>query len=147
MSSTCQTPSVRSRQYLSGPQIFWLVLSKQGVIGGSFWDILVQLPFPCTTFFIGSVVAGDEANSLWMSFIPLNKPRGTPFTSMTGQEQVFPLIGNQLVIGPHYYSVLRFKQPSNLVYFHMGSENGHLSRYSIGCLVDRDLQISGGLYF
>lgn len=144
----CQTPFIRSRQYLSGPTIFWAVVDKTGVIGGNFWDIPVQLPFPCNTFFIGSIRSGDEANSLWMSFMPTNKPRGALFTAMTGQEQVFPLNGSQLILAaPHTYCVLRFKDVQNTVYFHMGSENGALSRYSVACAQGFDINIRGGLYF
>lgn len=145
--STCPPP-IRSRQYLSGPTIFWALVSKLGVVGGNYWDIPISLPFPCNTFFIGSIKEGDEANSLYMSFMPTNKPRGTSFATLTGQEQIFPLNPAQLLLSaPHYYGVLKFKEASNLVYFHMGQENGELSQYSIGCVVGTDFDIKGGLYF
>lgn len=137
----------RSRTYLSGPEIFWLIVDKVGVVGGSFWDIPFQLPFPCNTFFIGAIKTGDEANSIMMSFILQNKPRGFSFSNLTGTEQLFPMTSSNLAIGPHLYSVLTFKEPSQLVYFNIGSENGNLSRYSIGCVGSTGFKIKGGLYF
>jgi len=148
VSTLCQTPGIRSRQYLSGPTWYWLVVDKVGVIGGNFWDILFNLPAPCNVFTIGSIRSGDEANSLWMSLVPTNKPRGALFTAMSGQEQIFPLNGSQLILAaPHTYTVLKFKETVNQVYFHMGSENGALSRYSVMCANDDRFKLTGGLYF
>jgi hypothetical protein len=144
-----QTPSLRSRQYLGGPVVFWLTIDLIGVLGGNFWDIQENLPFPCNCFFVGSVHSGDEANSLYFSFIPTNKPRGFSFGAFNGNEQIFQLVGSQVMGGPHYYGVFRFKDPVQLLYFHMGRENGTFSRYSVGCFAGGSdaVDIRGGLYF
>jgi hypothetical protein len=86
-----------------------------------------------------------------MSLAPLGKPRGFSFASFTGTEQVFYLTANTQVLapnGPHYYSVIRFKQTILNAFFHMGTENGGASRYTLGCLdADRHFRLRGGLYF
>lgn len=144
-------PPLRSRMYVSGPQIYWIVVDKVGVIGGEFYDILTLLPAPCNTFFIGSIRAGDESNSILMSLVPLGLPRGFAFSGFRGTEQVWYLTANPQVLpglqGPHYYSVLHFHETFNQVYFHIGAENGNLSRYSIACLnTDESFSIHGGIY-
>jgi hypothetical protein len=140
---------LKSRQYLGGPEIFWLVIDKVGSIGGNIWDIPVQLQRPCNTFFIASVKSGDEANTLAMSFIPMNKARGTSFVSgLTGQEQLFFMKCTGVEGGtPFYFGVLKFKEAVQQLYFHMGTENGEASRYTIGCVAGTDFDIRGGLYF
>jgi hypothetical protein len=118
------------------------------VIGGSFWDILTPLPAPCNTFFLGSVKTGDEANNIAMSLTPLNKPRGFAFTALVGKEPIFFLTTPSFVTGPVWRAVIRFAEPVEQVYFHIGSENGNLSRYSIGCInTDKAFKLTGGLYF
>lgn len=143
-------PPLRSRMFVSGPQIYWVVVDKVGVIGGEFYDILTALPAPCNTFFIGSVLNGAESNSILMSLAPLGLPRGFAFSNFRGTEQVWYLTANPQVLfpnGPHYYSVIHLSMPVNQVYFHIGAENGTLARYSIACmLTDEQFSIHGGLY-
>jgi hypothetical protein len=128
-------------------------VDKVGVIGGNFWDIPVTLPMPCNTFFIGSIRGGDEANSICISFVPTNRPRGFAFPG-DGTEKMFNMKMNSNIAGPgpNYYGLLRFGVSVQNVFFSIGSENGNLSRYSIGCCNDigddkKGFRIRGGLYF
>lgn len=136
-----------SRQAVSGPHIFFALVDKAGVIGGNFWDIPVVLPFPCNTFFLCSVKAGDEANSIVMYLQSLNKPRGFLFTSLNGNEPLFYLNTTNIILaGPVYRGVIRFREAITSFFVAIGSENGELSRYCIGCSNDDELNLRGGIY-
>jgi hypothetical protein len=138
--------TIRSRQSLSGPQIFFLLADFVGLIGGSIWDVPITLPFPCNTFFIASIRSGDEANSVAMYFQPLNRPRGSAFTSLNGTEQIFYLNTTNIVTGPFYRSVIKFKESVTQFFLAIGTENGGASRYTIGCTNDKELKLTGGIY-
>lgn len=148
MSSTCQNSAIKAREYLSGPRIFYLNFNFLNLIGGNIWDVPSQLPFPCDTFFIASVLSGTENNSAVMYFQPLNKPRNFPFNALSGQEQIFYLTRNPqvIVVGPTYYSVLKFKEKVMNPYFAFGTEIGHGGIYTIACSDDDGINIRGGLY-
>jgi hypothetical protein len=136
---------IRSRQSLSGPQIFFLTFDFTQAIGGNIWDVPFALPFPCNTFFISSVKGGDEINSLILYFKALGYPLNFPFTTLKGNEQIYYL-NSVLTTGPVYRTVLRFKDPVLNFFLAIGTENGHASRYTIGCTNDDELELTGGIY-
>lgn len=133
----------RSRQILSGEQIFFLNANFIGSIGGNHFDIPFQLPFPCNTFFIASVNQGRENNTLAMSLIPTGLPTGTPFTTLKGTEQIFYLTGPIT----NYRSVIRFKEAIfPLIYLSFGTETGLPGQYTIGCVRGKQFYLRGGCY-
>jgi hypothetical protein len=137
----------RSREPISGQQICSVTFDGTQLIGGSIWDIPFTLPFPCNAFFLASVQSGDEANSAIMYFTPLQKPRNFSFNLLSGTEQIFYLNNAQILLGGVIYrGFFRFKEPVTSFFAAFGSENGHISRYTIAATNDPGFELHGGIY-
>jgi hypothetical protein len=142
--STPVESCLRSRTYLSGPEIFYAIIQNPGPNGQA--DVLVNLPFPCNSFFIVSRKGGTEANSIFFHLTKLNKLYATPnvASTMVGTEQWISL--NSLPsTGPNYLTVIRFREKILQFYLDVGVEGG-AGPLSVGCLADDEMTISGGLY-
>lgn len=140
--STCST--IKSRQYLSGPQIFYAQVQNPGPNGQA--DVVVNTPFPVNSFFIVSRKGGTEANSVFFHLTKLNKNYTTVnvASTATGLEQWISM--NTLpASGPNYLSVIRFKEKMNQFFLDIGFEGGS-GPITIACVADDELQVTGGLY-
>lgn len=142
--STCP-PTIRSRQYLSGPGVNFIPIVGQP-IGGAQYDLLVQLPQPSNVFFIASTK--HITNTLMLSLTPTGKsnPLGISALTFLGTESWFPMSTAQQVGGSNYLTVLKFKEKVNQIYLSMGTESGGQNFLTLACLTDDDLSIVGGLY-
>lgn len=140
--ATCQ--NIRSRQYLSGPQIFYAVIQNPGPNAQA--DVVVNTPFPCNTFFIVSRKGGTENNSLFFHLTKLNKSYTgvNVATVATGFEQWISM--NTLpASGPNYLTIIKFKEKINQFFVDVGTEGG-AGPITVACLSDDEISLTGGLY-
>lgn len=140
-SSTCPPP-IRSRQYLSGPQINFLPVVGSGPSQSQF-DLRFQLAVPCNVFFIVSDAV--QLSSKFLSLLPTNKTNAAGAIVINGTEQWFALNALQSG-GPNYWTVLKFKEKTNLIYLSIGGEVASTNRFMLACMQDDELFVSGGMY-
>jgi len=138
----CDPQQLRSRQTLSGPQIFFFTFNNVGP--NATGDNLVQLPFPCQSFFISSVKGTTEASSVFFHLAKLLKTYASPTIVATGNEPWITLNTNPAT-GPNYRTVIRFKEPILQYFLDVGVEGG-AGLITIANVNDDAVQITGGLY-
>lgn len=137
-------PKIRSKPYVSGPNVFFLHIVGQ-VVGGAQFDLPFKLPFPCNTFFMASTA--QVTNSLFLSLMPTrrNNQTGSGAITMLGSEEWFPMNAVPLA-GTNYWAMLRFSDPTQQIYISMGTESGAPNIVTIACVADDALQMSGGIW-
>ncbi len=138
----CNPEPLRSRMQPSGPQIFYFTFNNPGPNAQG--DLLVQLPFPCNSFFMTSVKGGTEASSIFFHLTRLGKIYGGAAIAAVGNEPWISL--NTLpASGPNYRTVIRFKEKILQYFLDVGFEGG-AGQITIANVGDDDLTITGGLY-
>jgi hypothetical protein len=133
--------TLRSRQYLSGPQIFWLHITGSAI---ATFDNLFYLGQPCNTFFISSL--NKNASTIFLATKLVGRTNPSAIVSITpiGTEEWFPMSAASMgVTGPNFLTVLRFKETVNQLYMALGAEGG-VSTWTIACLQDDEVSVSGG---
>jgi hypothetical protein len=137
-------PPLRSRPYVSGPQIFFLHFAFQ-TIGGAQFDQRFNLPFPCNSFFLVSI--NKTANSLFLHLTPTNRsnPTGSATVTVLGNEEWFPMTALQLA-STNYWAAIRFKDPIQIMYLSGGSETGTSTILTLACVADDTLIVNGGMW-
>ncbi len=142
MSAVCPPP-IRSRGYVSGPDIVFINLT--GGNPNAIGDVLVYLPMPCNSFFVSSVQAGREASSLMFHLTTIGRNYTTPAIAALGTEPWISLT-TLPAAGPIYRTVIRFKEPILQFYVDIGAEGGVNTKFTLACVRDDNLLITGGLY-
>jgi hypothetical protein len=140
--ATCQ--NLKSRDYLSGPLVFYALVQNNGPNGQA--DVQVNTPNPCNCFFIVSRKGGTEANSIFFHLTKLNKSYTTVnvATTASGFEQWISM--NTLpASGTNYLTVIKFKEKINTFFLDIGFEGG-AGPITIACVADDELSVNGGLY-
>lgn len=138
----CDPEPVRSRQSLSGPQIFFQTIQNNGPNAQG--DVLVQCPFPCNSFFLSSVKGGTEASSVMFHLTRIGRIYAVAAIAAIGNEPWISLNVNP-ASGPQYRGVIRFKEKILQFFLDIGFEGG-AGPITIACVADEDVQITGGLY-
>lgn len=135
-------PPVRSRQFLSGPDIAFIPV--QGGVN-AVADIPVNLPFPCNAFFVSAVKTGTEASSIMFHLTKIFKNYAAAAITATGTE---PWISMTTLpaAGPIYRTVIRFKEPILQFFLDIGAEGGANTQITIAAVRDDSFQLNGGLY-
>lgn len=137
-------PPTRARQTLSGPQIAYLTFQNNGPNGQA--DVPLNPPFPCNAFFIASRKGGTEATSIFFHLAKLNKTYAgaNVATVATGFEQWISMT-TAPATGPNYLAVIRFREKVLNAFLDFGFEGG-AGPFTIACVADQDIEITGGLY-
>lgn len=138
----CNPEPLRSRQQLSGPQIFYFTFNNTGPNATA--DLLVNLPFPCNSFFLTSVKGGTEASSVMFHLSKIGRVYAAAAITALGTEPWISLNANP-ASGPIYRTVIRFKEKINQFFLDVGVEGG-AGFITLACVGDNDLQVTGGLY-
>lgn len=140
----CNPEPVRSRMQPSGPQIFFVTVQSPGPNGQA--DVLVQLPFPCNSFFIVNRKSGTENTTIFFHLAKLGKSYSTAnvASTATGLEQWISM--NALpASGPVYLTVIRFKEKILQYFLDIGNEGGP-GPITIANVADESMRLTGGLY-
>ncbi len=149
---TCERPSAEaiqacikniSRPYVSGPRIAFLNFNFFPLIGGALADIPVHAPWPCNVFFLTSVKAGNEADTVTFHFVPDGHQR--TILNMAGTEAVIPLTSN-LTTGPVYRTFIRLAKPVQDFFLDIGTEVGQGPTFTLACAEDDALALRSGTY-
>lgn len=138
----CNPESLRSRQTLSGPQIFYATIQNPGPNAQA--DVFVPLPFPCNSFFIVAVKGGTEASSVFFHLQKIQRLYAVAAIAANGNEGWISLNTNPAA-GPQYRTVIRFKEKIMGFFLDIGFEGG-AGPITIACVADNDIQVTGGLY-
>jgi hypothetical protein len=138
-------PPIKSSPYVSGPKIFFLHFRNQPHIGGFAYDILFQLPFPCSKFALVSMTA--LTNSLFLHLTPTNLPNpGSGAPVISGNEEWFAMTTTPYAGGPVYWANVKFAQPVSKIYLSAGTESGAGSNLTLMCVADEGADVSGGVW-
>lgn len=143
MSSSSCPPPIRSRQYVGGPTPNYVTVQSRGV-GGASADLLVQLPFPCSVFFIASMLAPTD--SVYFHLTALGKVYTANAITELGTENWIPMT-SLIASGSIYRAVIHLREPVKQFYLDLGQEAGGQQTLTIACYREiGDIEIVGGLY-
>jgi hypothetical protein len=138
-------PALRARNYVSGPQIFFLH-NKFPTVGGAQFDVQFNLPYPCNSFFL--VSTSQPTDTLFLSLKPTgrNNPGGVLAAIVPlGTEEWFQMTAVP-ASGPNYFGMFRFKEPIQTIFLSAGTESGNASTITLACVADDALIVTGGVY-
>lgn len=147
---SCPEP-IKSRQYPSPDDIYYLTFRNVGHIGGFQFDLYFQLPILANAFFLVNDTV--PTNTKYIHFKPMNRgnPSGSAGYTPDGSEQWFAMNALSFSIGgpvggPNYNTFIRFKNPVNYLYLSTGTESGGGGNITIACVANDALIVSGGAW-
>jgi hypothetical protein len=144
MQSQLCPPPLKSRPYVSGPQVYYLHVVNFPHIGGFQYDVPFALPFPCSKFFLLS--ATGLTNTLYLSLKPIGKQNpGSGGITIAGTEEWFPMTTlSSGLTGQVRFSVVKFKDPTSNIFLSMGTESGAGSNFVLACAPEDGIEVLSG---